>query len=201
MAFKIPLYKSFHDAEDTKAVTAVIERDMGWADGPEIAQLEKKLCEYTGRKYAAAFSSGTCALHAMLLAHGIGAGDEVIVPSFTFIATANAVLMCGARPIFADIEKETLALEPADVKKRITSKTKAVMPIHYAGCPASKIEELKALAAERGILLLEDNAESLGASIGGRKTGSFGDSAMLSFCANKLVTSGEGGAVVTDSEG
>ncbi|VVC01253.1 UDP-4-amino-4-deoxy-L-arabinose--oxoglutarate aminotransferase [uncultured archaeon] len=200
MAFEIPLYKSFHTAQDAKAVAAVIERGMGWADGEEIGRFEKNLCEYTGRKYAAAFSSGTSALHAMLLACGIGRGDEVIVPSFTFISTANSVLFCGAKPVFADIERQTLGLDAKDVEKRITQKTKAIMPIHYAGCPASQIESLRELANKRGLPLLEDNAESLGASIDGRKTGTFGEAAMLSFCANKIITCGEGGAVLTDSQ-
>lgn len=200
MKWKIPLYNIYSDEDDTKAVNAVIERGTHWTSGPENVELEKNLASYVGSKYALSFNNGTSALHAMLLAHGIGEGDEVIVPSFTFISTANSVLFTGAKPVFADIESETYALDPEDVGKKITDKTKAIMPIHYAGSPAIRINELKELADEKGILLLEDAAESLGAKINGKTIGSLGNSAIFSFCANKIITSGEGGAVTTNSE-
>lgn len=200
MAWKIPLYKIYSDSEDEQAVLAVVRRGMSWANGPEIAKLESQLSSFAGRKYCLSFNNGTSALHALLLAHGVGKGDEVIVPSFTFISTANAVLFSGAKPVFADIEEKTCALDPADVRKKITGKTKAIIPVHYAGCPAAGIRELKELAEEKGIAVIEDAAESLGAKLGGKAVGSFGDSAMFSFCANKIITGGEGGAVVTDSE-
>ena len=199
MKWKIPLYKIYRDEDDTKAVNAVIERGTHWTNGPENIELEKNLASYVGSKYALSFNNGTSALHAMLLAHGIGEGDEVIVPSFTFISTSNSVLFTRAKPVFADIENESYALDPEDVRKRITEKTKTIMPIHYAGSPAAKTKELRELADEKGILLLEDAAESLGAKIDGKMTGSIGDSAILSFCANKVITSGEGGAVATNS--
>lgn len=200
MKWKIPLYKIYRDEDDTKAVNAVIERGTHWTNGPENIELEKNLASYVGSKYALGFNNGTSALHAMLLAYGIGAGTEVIVPSFTFISTANSVLFTGAKPVFADIENESYALDPEDVRKKINEKTKAIMPIHYGGSPAIKIKELRELADEKGVLLLEDAAESLGAKINDEKVGSFGDSAILSFCANKVITSGEGGAVTTNSE-
>ena len=134
----------------------------------------------------------------LILAHGIKDGDEVIVPSFTFIATANAPLFVGARPVFADIETRTFGLDPEDVARRITSRTKAIMPIHYGGAPC-EIEPLARVASDHKILLIEDAAESIGASVDGRSVGHFGDSAMLSFCGNKVITTGEGGVVVTDS--
>ncbi len=199
MPFRIPLHKHFHDEADSEAVLSVIRRGMHWANGPEIEQLEKELAAYSGLPHALAFSNGTCALHALMLASGIGPGDEVIVPSFTFIATANAVLFTGAKPVFADIEPNTLALDAQDVRRRITRKTKAIMPIHYAGTPASQINGLAALAKEKNLLLLEDAAESIGAKLGGKMTGAFGDAGVYSFCANKVITSGEGGAVVTRS--
>jgi len=171
---------------------------MFWAIGPNIEKFERMLSEYAGTEYAVALNSGTSALHAALLACGIGQGDEVIVPSFTFIATANAPLFVGARPVFADIEEETFGLDPEDIKKKITGKTKAIMPIHYGGC-SCKIEEIQQLAEEHNLLLIEDAAESLGATVNSKKVGTFGDSAVLSFCSNKVMTTGEGGAIITSS--
>jgi dTDP-4-amino-4,6-dideoxygalactose transaminase len=200
MNWKIPLFRIAWSEEDVSAVSAVIRRGMQWAIGPEIEQFEAQLAQYVGRKYAVSFANGTCALHAALLAHGIGPGDEVIVPSFTFISTANSALFVGAKPVFADIEEESYALDAEDVKERITAKTKAIMPIHYAGSPARDIKALKEIAEDKGLVFIEDAAESLGALQNGGKVGSFGDSAMFSFCANKIITTGEGGAVVTDSK-
>jgi perosamine synthetase len=194
----IPLFKIFWDDEDINAVSKVIRRGMYWTCGPETSELEKKLAEYIGTQYAAVFNSGTSALHAAILAHKIRNGDEVIVPSFTFIATANAVLHAGGKPVFADIETETLGLDPKDVNEKITAKTKAIVPVHYGGSPCL-IRELRDIAEDHKILLIEDAAESMGAKIAGKKVGAFGDSAMLSFCQNKVVATGDGGAVVTDS--
>jgi len=200
MKWKIPLYKIYHDENDRKAVDKVIDRGMHWTNGPEIAEMEKYLSKYVGTKHALAFNNGTSALHAMLLAYGIGPGDEVVVPSFTFISTANSVLFTGAKPVFADIERKSFGLDPEDVKKKITKKTKAIMPMHYGGSPAIKIRELKDIAEEKGVLLLEDAAESLGSKLNNEMVGTFGDCSIFSFCANKVITSGEGGAIVTDSE-
>jgi dTDP-4-amino-4,6-dideoxygalactose transaminase len=198
MDWKIPLFKIYFDDEDITMVNEVIRRGMFWAIGPNIEKFEGMLADYIGRKYAVVFNSGTSALHAAMIAYGIGREDEVIVPSFTFIATANAALFVGARPVFADIEEETYGLDPVDISRKITRKTKAIMPIHYGGCPC-KIVEISRIARERGLLLIEDAAESFGASIGGRKAGTFGECAILSFCSNKIITTGEGGAAVTDS--
>jgi len=195
---KIPLFKIYWDNEDIETVTEAIQRGMSWAIGPNIERFELMLAEYVGVKYAMVFNSGTSALHAALLAYGIGKGDEVIVPSFTFIATANAPLFVGAKPVFADIEERTYGLDPEDVESKITPKTKAILPIHYGGSPCL-IYGLKQVAERHNLLLIEDAAESLGATINGKKVGSFGGCAILSFCANKVITTGEGGAVVTDS--
>lgn len=199
MDWRVPLFKMYWDKADIDAVTAAISSGMNWAIGPEVAKLEGQLSRYLNVKHCLAFNSGTSALHAVLLAYGIGPGDEVIVPSFTFIATANAALFVGAKPVFADIEENTLGLDVADVEQRITPRTKAIMPVHYAGSPCL-IDELKQLAARRNLLLIEDAAEALGAEVNGIKVGSIGDAAILSFCQNKLITTGEGGAVVTNSE-
>ncbi len=199
MGWRIPLFKIYWDEEDLEAVNKALRRGTNWATGPEVAQFEEKLSEYLGTKYGVAFNSGTSALHAVLLAYGIGAGDEVIVPSFTFIATANAALFVGAKPVFADIEEKTYGLDPKDVERKITSKTKAILPVHYGGCPCL-IEELKEIAQRHNLILIEDAAEAVGASINGRKVGTFGHSAIVSLCQNKIITTGEGGAVITSSK-
>ena len=198
MTWKIPLFKIYWDEEDVEAVTEAIKAGMNWAVGPKVEQFEDLIANYVGTKYSVTFNSGTSALHAALLAHGIKAGDEIIVPSFTFIATANAPLFVKAKPVFADIEEETFGLDPEDVKEKITKKTRAIIPIHYGGC-ACKIRELKEIAEDKNLLLIEDAAESLGARVINKKVGTFGDSAMLSFCQNKVITTGDGGAMVTDS--
>jgi len=196
--WKIPLYKVYWDEEDVEMVTKVIKRGTYWTTGPEVEEFEKTVADYVGVKYGVTFNSGTSALHAVLLVCGIKESDEVIVPSFTFIATANAVLFVNAKPVFADIEEKTFGLNPEDVEGKITEKTKVIMPIHYGGLPC-KIKELKEIAEDHGLLLIEDAAESIGASINGRKVGSFGDAAMFSFCGNKIITTGEGGIIVTNS--
>jgi len=198
MPWKIPLYKIYWDEEDVESVTEVIRKGMYWAIGPDVERFERTVAEYVGAKYGMAFNSGTSALHAMLLACEIGSGDEVVVPSFTFIATANSALFVGAKPVFADVEEKTYGLAPKEVEKKISNRTKALMPIHYGGLPC-QIKELKEIAEDRKLLLLEDAAESIGASVDGKRVGSFGDASMLSFCGNKVITTGEGGMVLTDS--
>lgn len=197
MDWKIPLFKIYWDEKDVKMVTDAIRRGMFWAIGPNIEKFEGMLADYIGTKYAVTFNSGTSALHATLLAFGIREGDDVIVPSFTFIATANAPLFIGAKPVFADVEGKTYGLDPEDVEAKITTKTTAIIPIHYGGCPCL-IEELREIARKHNLLLIEDAAESLGATVDGKKVGSFGNAATLSFCSNKVITTGEGGAVVTN---
>lgn len=199
---EIPLFKTYWDESDIEAVNASIRRGTQWAEGPNIEAFERALCEYTGTRYAVVFNSGTSALHAAMLSLGIGPGDEVIVPSFTFIATANCVLMVGAKPVFADIETETLGLDPQDVERKITSKTKAIIPVHYAGMPC-RIENLLRVAVH--IPVVEDACEALGATVGllinGRRVdqrvGTFGDVGVYSFCQSKIISTGEGGALVT----
>jgi perosamine synthetase len=198
MTWKIPLFKMYWDDDDIASVSNTIRSGMSWASGPDVTAFEEEIARYTGTRHCLTFNSGTSALHAALMAHGIGQGDEVIVPSFTFIATANAPLFVGARPVFADIEESTYGLDPADVSERITAKTRAIMPIHYGGCPC-RIRELREIADDHNLILIEDAAESFGARIGERMAGSFGDSAMVSFCQNKIITTGEGGAIITDS--
>ncbi|MCK5038573.1 MAG: DegT/DnrJ/EryC1/StrS family aminotransferase, partial [Thermoplasmata archaeon] len=199
MTPNIPLFKTYSDQDDVKAVADIIERGTYWADGPEIEMFEKAIAEYVGQKHAITFNNGTSALHALMLVCGIGPGDEVIVPSFTFISTANAPLFTGAIPVFADIEPVTYGLDPVDVVNRITDRTKAIIPVHYAGHPC-QIGELKDIASDHGLLLLEDAAESMGSKFNGKMTGTFGDASMFSFCQNKVISTGEGGAIATNDE-
>ncbi len=194
----IPLFKIFWDKKDIQAVSSVISSGRDWAIGPKIEEFEKKLAKHVGVKHAVAFNSGTSGMHALLIALGIKAGDEIIVPSFTFISTANVCLMVGATPVFAEIEKETYGLDPIDVEKKITKKTKAIMVVHYGGL-GCKIKEIKKLADKHGLMLIEDAAESLGAKVAGKNVGTFGVASMFSFCGPKIITTGEGGMVVTDS--
>jgi len=198
MDWKIPLFKIYWDEQDVEMVVGTIRTGMSWATGSNIQEFERMLAGYVGTKYAVVLNSGTSALHAVLVSCDIGEGDEVIVPSFTFIATANAPLFVGARPVFADIEEKTYGLDPKDVEGRITPMTKAIIPVHYGGSPCL-IHELERIAERHNLLLIEDAAESLGAAVDGKKVGSFGDCAIFSFCAPKVITTGEGGAVVTDS--
>jgi len=197
--WEIPLYKILVDEEDLRGVSNVIKRGTYWAVGPEIEKFEKSLANYIGSKYCVTFNSGTSALHASLLSIEIKKRDEIIVPSFTFIATANAVLMINACPKFVDIEEDTFGLNPTITKSSISNKTKAIIPIHYAGLPC-KISELEKISKIKKIFLIEDAAESIGASVNGKKIGNFGNLGVFSFAGNKVLTTGEGGAVVTNSK-
>ena len=199
MGWKIPLFKMYSDNEDIENVTNVIKRGMFWGLSSETMDLEKMIAKKTGRKYCVFFNSGTSALHAIMIALGFSKLDEVIVPSFTFIATTNSVMFVDAKPKFADIEEKYFGLDPDDVLRRITKKTKAVIPVHYAGNPC-RIQELVKIAKDNKILLIEDAAAALGSSSNNKMAGSFGDCSIISFAWNKIITSGEGGAAVTNSK-
>lgn len=160
---------------------------------------EQKFADYIGCKYAIATSSCTGALHLSLLALGIGPGDEVIVPDITWVATANAVKYTGATPVFADVEPETWCLDAESVRRTITPRTKAIIPVHLYGHPA-RMEPLMAIAKEFGLSIVEDAAPAIGAEAHGRKTGTFGQFACFSFHGAKLLVAGEGGVMVTDDE-
>lgn len=197
MTLHIPLFKMYWDEDDIESVSTALRSGMNWAVGSDVSEFEDEIADYIGTKYCLTFNSGTSALHAALLAHGIGKGDEVIVPSFTFIATANAPQFVGAIPVFADIEERTLGLNPDSVLEKINHKTKAIIPVHYGGCPCL-VRELREIADDHDLFLMEDAAEAFGASVDGKKAGSYGESSILSFCQNKVITTGEGGALVTD---
>jgi perosamine synthetase len=182
------------DAE-RHAVERVLKSGM-LAQGPEVAAFETEFAEAIGVQYAIAVNSGTSALHLGLVAAGIGQGDEVIVPSFTFAATANAVRLAGAEPVFADIDPETFCLDPDAAAAAITPRTAGVMPVHLYGHPAD-MSAFSSLAQRHGILLVEDAAQAHLASWDGRQVGSFG-LGMFSFYPTKNMTSGEGGMITTD---
>ena len=195
----IPLYKIYSDDEDVKLISKVIKRGRDWAIGPEIDEFENDIKNYVGTDYCIALNSGTSALHATLLAYGLGNGDEIIVPSFSFISTANSVLFVNGKPKFADIEEETFGLNPDSISNVINSKTKAIIPMDYGGL-SCKISDISEVAKKNHLILIEDAAECLGSTVNGSKVGSQSDSAIFSFCGNKVLTTGEGGAVVTNSK-
>lgn len=199
MSDTIPLFEIPWDIEDIKNVADSVGRGGYWAKGPYIDEFEQQVEEYLGVEHAIAVNSGTSALMAALKGADIGDGDEVIVPSFTQQATANAVKMVGGEPVFADIERETYGLDPDSVVEQITEETAAIMPVHVYGS-VCQIEQLNAVAADHDLTVIEDAAEALGASKNGQMAGTFGDAAGLSFCQNKIVPTGEGGMVVTDDD-
>ena len=196
---KIPLFKIFWSEDDIKAVEKVIRSGMSWCVGRDIEEFENELKEYLGAKYCLSFNSGGSALYALMLAYKFGQGDEIIVPSFTFIATGYAPLYVNAKPVFADVEDETFSLDPEDVLHRISDRTRAIIPIHYGGMPC-RIKELKEIAEDKKIILIEDAAESFGAKYRNQFVGTFGDAAIFSFCHNKVFTTSEGGCVVTNNK-
>jgi perosamine synthetase len=174
----------------------------GWISGSGkfVTAFEERFAEFCGAKYAVGVFNGTVALHVALLALGVGEGDEVIVPDFTYIASANSVTYCQAKPVFVDIDPVTWTLDPADVARKITSRTRAIMPVHVYGHPAD-MDPLRALAAQHGLALLEDAAEAHGAAYRGQRIGSIGDVATFSFYGNKIITTGEGGMITTSDQG
>lgn len=180
------------------AVDAVLRSGM-LAQGKRVAEFETKFSKIIGSKNGVALNSGTSALHLLLLAHEIGPGDEVIVPSFTFAATANAVALTGATPVFADIEVGSMCIDPIDVARKISARTRAVMPVHLFGNMAN-MPELQALTQENDLLLLEDAAQAHLASFDGKLAGTWGDGSAFSFYPTKNMTSGEGGMVCLASD-
>ncbi len=197
--WKIPLYKIYTDQEDLNLITRIIKRGNSWAIGPEIEEFENEIKNYVGVDYCATLNSGTSALHATFLAHGCSQNDEIVIPSFSFISTANSVLFVGATPKFADIEEDHFGLNPSSISKIIGKKTKAIVPMDYGGL-SCKIFEIMDIAKKNNLILIEDAAEALGSSVKGKKVGSVSDCSIFSFCGNKVLTTGEGGAVVTNSK-
>ncbi|MBM3897487.1 MAG: DegT/DnrJ/EryC1/StrS family aminotransferase [Thaumarchaeota archaeon] len=166
--------------------------------GPKVREFEGSLAKYLRAKHVVAVNSGTSALYASLMASGIGHEDEVLVPSFTFLATANAVLMTGAKPVFVDIRKD-YNMDPNDLKKRISKTSRAVIPVHLYGYPA-KIDEINEVAEKHDLAVIEDACQSLGATFHGKQTGTLGTAGCFSFYPSKIITCGEGGAIATNDD-
>lgn len=193
----IPLARPSLGAEERAAVLAVLDSGQ-LAQGQRVEAFERAFAERIGVRHAVAVNSGTAALYVALQAHGIGPGDEVITTPFTFGATANTVLALGARPVFVDIEPATANLDPALVAAAITSRTKALLPVHLYGHPAD-LDPLVAIAGQRGLALIEDACQALGAEYRGRAAGAFG-TGCFSFYPTKNITTGEGGMLTTGSD-
>ena len=194
MASNIPLSSPDITEAEIAAVTAVL-RSPRLSLGPELEAFECELAQYHSVPHAVAVSSGTAGLHLALITLGIGPGDEVIVPSFAFIAVANVVLQVGATPVFADIDPVTLNLDPACAEDAVTPHTRALLVVHTFGVPA-EMDALRSIATRHGLALIEDACEAIGAEFDGRRAGTFGDIAVLGFYPNKQLTTGEGGAVL-----
>lgn len=192
----LPYGRQLIDDDDIQAVISVLQSD--WlTTGPRVAQFEQAICDYTGATHGVAVNSGTAALHAALHALGITEGDEVIVPAITFAATSNSVLYCGAKPVFADVSPDTLLIDVESIEANITSKTKAIIAVDYAGHPC-EWDALKDIARKHNLSLVADSCHAIGAEYKGRKIGTLADITVFSFHPVKHITTGEGGMAVTN---
>ena len=195
---KIYYGRQWLDQDDIRAVNSVLSSDFITC-GPKVDELEAKLCEITGAKYAVVVNSGTSALHCACLAAGIGPGDEVITTPLTFAASANCALYCGARPVFADINPETYNIDPECIRKCITEKTKAIVAVDFTG-QAVQIDEIRDICNEYNLVFIEDAAHSIATKYKGKQVGSLADMTTFSFHPVKTVTGGEGGAILTNDK-
>jgi len=194
---KIPLSAPDIQEEDIEAVAGVL-RTPRLSMGPKLEEFEHAIARYVGVENGIGVSSGTAGLHLCVRALGIGEGDEVIVPSFTFVAVANVLRYEKAVPVFVDVEPETLNLDPGRIEAAITRRTKAIVVVHTFGCPA-ELSEILDIARRHHLCVIEDACEAIGAEYDGRKVGGFGDAGVFAFYPNKQITTGEGGAVVTEN--
>ena len=198
MAKNIPWWEPSIGKEEYEKVRQVLDSNF-LNDGEVTSEFEKRVAQLLGCRYAVAVTSGTTALYLALAALDIGAGDEVIVPDVTFIATANAVTLSGAKPVLADVDPDTLNLSPEALERSITSKTKAVIPVHVSGRPAA-MDRISEIGKTRGLHVVEDAAEGLLSRYQGQYLGTMGVAGILSFSPNKTITTGQGGMVLTDDE-
>jgi len=192
----LPYGHQWLDGGDIKAVNRVLKSDF-ITQGPEVQAFEKSVADYCGARYAVALASGTAALHAACWVAGISSGDEVVTTPLTFAASANAVIYCGGKPVFADIYEDTLNINPDEIRKKLSDRTKALIIVDFAGLPCA-LDEIKDIARQKGIVVIEDAAHALGAEYRGRKIGALSDMTILSFHPVKHITTGEGGMVLTD---
>ncbi|MFC1525523.1 DegT/DnrJ/EryC1/StrS family aminotransferase [Candidatus Latescibacterota bacterium] len=194
----IPITKPWFDESEEQLVLEVLR--SGWVvQGPQVAEFERLVAEYTGARHAIATTSCTTALHLALVAAGVGAGDEVIVPAFTWVATANVVEHTGATPVFCDIDLATYNLDPGSLAQKVTARTKALIPVHLFGLCA-QMDPIVQIAEERGVHVIEDAACALGSWYGGRHAGTFGLAGCFSFHPRKPITTGEGGMLITNDD-
>lgn len=194
----IPYGKQTIEQDDIQAVGDVLKSDF-LTTGPKIAEFEQTVADYVGAKYAVAISNGTSALHAACFAAGIRPGDEVITTPLTFAASANCVLYCGGTPVFADVDPKTYNIDPEDIRRKITDRTKAIIAVHLAGQPCD-MDAIHSIAREHGLIVIEDGAHALGSVYKGKKVGSMSDMTTFSFHPVKPITTGEGGMIATDNE-
>lgn len=194
----IPYGRQWIEEDDIQAVIEVLKSDY-LTTGPKVQEFEKTVAEYVGAKYAVAVSNGTAALHAACFAAGIKSGDEVITTSITFAASSNCVLYCGGKPVFADIEADTYNIDPNDMIRKITNKTKAIIPVHFAGQPCN-MDRINEIAKQYNLIVIEDAAHALGADYKGKKIGSISDMTIFSFHPVKHITTGEGGMITTNDK-
>lgn len=193
----LPFSRPAMGAEELAAIRAVL--DSGWiTTGPKNQQLEAAFCALTGNRHAIAVSSATAGMHIALMALGVGAGDEVITPSMTWVSTLNMIVLLGATPVMVDVDRDTLMVTPAQIEAAITPRTKAILPVHFAGAPAD-LDAIYALARRHDIAVIEDAAHAVGTYYKGRHIGARG-TAIFSFHAIKNITCAEGGLIVTDNE-
>ena len=197
MSTKIPIYQPWLNGNEKKYVLECIESNWISSKGSFINRFEESFAKYINIKYAATVCNGTTALHLALETLGICEGDEVIVPTFTYIASVSSIIYTGAKPVFVDSVKSTWQMDPEDIKRKITPKTKAIMAVHLYGHPC-EMDEICKIAAEHNLFLIEDCAESFGSKYKDKHTGTFGHISTFSFYGNKTITTGEGGMVVTD---
>jgi perosamine synthetase len=197
MSFKYPVYKPFLQGNEKKYVDECLDSTWISSKGKFVSQFEDAFAKYIGIKYATATCNGTTALHLALVALGISHGDEIIVPSLTYIATVNAVSYTGATPVFADSNITTWQINPEDILKKITTHTKAVLIVHLYGYPCN-LDEICKICKDYNLFLIEDCAEAIGTKYKGKNVGTFGDISIYSFFGNKTITTGEGGMVITD---
>lgn len=195
----IPYGKQWIEEDDIQAVIDVLRSDY-LTTGPKIQEFERTVADYVGAKYAVAIANGTAALHAACFAAGIGEGDEVITTPLTFAASANCVLYCGAKPVFADVDRRTYNIDPGDIRRKITKRTKAIIAVHLAGQPCD-LDAIHEIARKHHLLVIEDGAHALGAEYHGKKIGTMSDMTTFSFHPVKPITTAEGGMIMTDDEG
>lgn len=193
-----PLYRPYLSGNERQLVNECLDSTWISSRGEFIGAFEKQFADYVGVRHATAVCNGTVALHLAMLAIGIGPGDEVIVPTLTYVASVNTIVQTGATPVFVDSVESTWQIDPSAVERAVTPRTKAVMVVHLYGA-SSDMEAISKICAEHGLLLIEDCAEALGTFYRGRHVGTFGDVATFSFFGNKTITTGEGGMVVSNS--